>query len=69
MAIDTRDKRFSIASLMGMEVLPNPSGSGANTKAKRQQFGGYYSGINAASLTLLPWYYGFIISHRRDGYA
>ena len=54
---------------MGMEVLPDPSGSGANTKAKRQQFGGYYSGIDAVGLVILPWYYRFVVSHRRDGYA
>lgn len=46
MAVDTRDKRFSAASLMGLEVMPNPDG-GFGTAANRQQVGGYYSGIAA----------------------
>ncbi len=72
MAIDTRDKRFSMASLMGNEILPHPPTSGgmdADSKAERQQWGGYYSGINAIALVILPWYYKFIIDYRRDGYA
>jgi len=53
MAIDTRNKRFSIANALGIgDVMPNPDG-GFASKADRQQVGGYYSGIDAAAVAVI----------------
>jgi hypothetical protein len=48
MAINTRDRRFSIASLLELEILPNPDGT--ISAADRLQWLGLYRGIPTSAV-------------------